>query len=211
MNLSLQQPSVAIVDLGIGNLGSVTKMVEHVGARPRILSRPTELDRAHDCLVLPGVGSFQYAASRLVESGWGEEIRASHQSGTPVLGLCLGAQLLGHASEEGDGRGLGLLDFVVNHITPSEGLSVPHMGWNTLEIEKEAPEWVSKMGDTNRFYFAHSFAMAPKTDNLLGSVTYGELRVPALVGQNVVVGAQFHPEKSHAFGISFFTHYFGSI
>lgn len=191
-------PRIGIVNYGMGNLRSVEKALERVGAEPVIAGEPEPLDGV-DGLVLPGVGAFPKAIARIREVGFDEYLRDRAAAGTPLLGVCLGMQLLFSSSEENDGAdGLGLLTGPVTRLA-GEGVKLPHIGWSPLRIERPSP-LLSGIADAEPFYFVHSFAPRPAPERLLGSVEHGE-RFAALVGAHPVYGAQFHPEKSSSAGL----------
>lgn len=189
---------IAIVNYGIGNLRSVEKAIERVGGLPEVTGEAEAIEAA-DGLILPGVGAFPKAMERLQETGLGEVIQARAEAGTPVLGVCLGMQLLfSHSAELGGAEGLGLLRGEVTRLE-SPGLKLPHIGWSPVRIERPSP-LSEGIADEEPFYFVHTFAPRPEPDVLLGSAVYGE-RVAAVVGRHPVYGAQFHPEKSSAAGL----------
>lgn len=189
---------IAIVDYGMGNLRSVEKALERVGARPQIGSG-ADLIEAADGVVLPGVGAFPKAMSRIDQLGIAETLRQVAGAGTPLLGICLGMQLLFESSSEGTGaRGLGLLPGDVARIE-ADGLKLPVIGWSPLRIVA-ASALTEGIDDGEPFYFVHSYAVRPRPEHLLGEIDYGG-PVPALVGAGNVWGAQFHPEKSSGAGL----------
>lgn len=196
--------SVLLFDYGTGNLHSLRKALERQGARVRI---GAELDDA-DALVLPGVGAFGAAAARLAP--WADGIRAAAADGLPVLGICLGMQLLLDGSEEGPGEGLGLIPGQVRRL---QARRVPHMGWN--EVRPVGPDAAAATGtggggdplfgddDGARFYFANSFAADPADPADVAAWTEHEgVRFPAALRRGSVVGTQFHPEKSDRAGLA---------
>ena len=192
-------PGILVLDYGMGNLRSVEKALEHVGARASIGADPDEI-RAADGLILPGVGAFPRAMERIRATGLDELIAERAAAGTPVLGICLGMQLLFERSEElGGAAGLGLLPGAVTTLD-APGLKVPHIGWAPVAWEHDSPLTEGIQADTP-FYFVHSFAVRPaEADDTLGTAEYGERFVCAAERDNVF-GAQFHPEKSSAAGL----------
>jgi glutamine amidotransferase len=195
---------IVIVDYGIGNLGSIANMFRKVGAAATISSDAAAIEDAEK-IVLPGVGSFDRAMRELVASGLIPTLQAKVQSGTPLLGVCLGMQLLARGSEEGALPGLGWIDASVVHFRPPGGngtrasLKVPHMGWNVLEPAREHP-LLADLGEEPRFYFVHSYhVVCDDLQTALGHADYGGPFVAAIARDNVL-GVQFHPEKSHRFG-----------
>jgi glutamine amidotransferase len=189
---------ICILDYGMGNLRSVEKALEHVGATARISADAAEVDVA-DGLILPGVGAFPRAMERIRERRLDEMIRERRDAGVPILGICLGLQLLFESSDElGGAAGLGLLPGAVSGLD-AEGLKVPHIGWAPLRWERE-----SRLADgiptETPFYFVHSFKPAPRSEDLLGSAEYGS-RFACAAERDNVFGVQFHPEKSSAAGL----------
>lgn len=186
----------ALVDYGAGNLRSVERALARVGFEVVRAERPADLAGA-DLAVLPGVGAFGPAVRRLSEAGFADGLREWARGGRPLLGLCLGMQLLFEWSEE-DGlhRGLGLLPGRVVRL-PS-GLKVPHMGWNRLELDK-ASRLAAHVRPGEYVYFVHSYYVRTDADCVVAHTWYGD-RVPAVVEAGPVVGFQFHPEKSSEVG-----------
>jgi imidazole glycerol-phosphate synthase subunit HisH len=189
---------IAIVDYGMGNLRSVEKALEHVGAVATITDEATDL-RAADGLVLPGVGAFPRAMERIRERGLDALIEERRAAGTPILGICLGLQLLFDSSRElGGATGLGLLGGEVAELEADE-LKVPHIGWAPVRWEKGS-RLTEGIASSTPFYFVHSFAPLPGTEDLLGSAEYGR-RFACAVERDNLFGVQFHPEKSSAAGL----------
>ncbi|XJZ26895.1 imidazole glycerol phosphate synthase subunit HisH [Bacillota bacterium Lsc_1132] len=190
---------IGIVDYGMGNLFSVSKALERLGADYFISGRKDELQGA-DALLLPGVGSFRDAMIRLNEEGLTEFLRGFAESGKPLLGICLGMQLLFEKSEEnGLTDGLDLLPGIVRRF-PGGGYKVPHMGWNRLEFVASSP--LLENLDEDYVYFVHSyFVDAKDSPVLLAKASYHE-EVSAVVGRGNIFGMQFHPEKSSKLGMS---------
>ncbi|AXH95284.1 imidazole glycerol phosphate synthase subunit HisH [Ornithinimicrobium avium] len=185
---------VAIVDSGGANIGSVTAALERVGATARLTADPGDI-LAADRVVLPGVGAAAAAMRRLRESGLEQVL---HDVQAPLLGVCLGMQLLLERSEEDGGVPmLGLLPGEVRAIPPSPGVRVPHMGWNTLEDLADDP-LLRGVAAGERAYFVHSYA-APTGPTTIASTTHGTT-VSAVVRAGLRWGAQFHPERSGAVG-----------
>ncbi|MED4224435.1 imidazole glycerol phosphate synthase subunit HisH [Neobacillus cucumis] len=191
---------IGIVDYGMGNLFSVSKALERLGA-DYFISADREKLLSADALILPGVGSFRDAMDRLQV----ETIKEFAATGKPLLGICLGMQLLFEESEEnGPTKGLGLLPGKVRRFkgTTAEGetYKVPHMGWNRLEFVQESP--LLKELDEDYVYFVHSyFVDAEGNDALLAKADYHE-QVSAVVGRENIYGMQFHPEKSSKLGMA---------
>lgn len=189
---------IAIVNYGIGNLRSVEKAIERVGGLPEVTGDAAAIEAA-DGLILPGVGAFPKAMDRLAETGLDRVVRARAEAGTPLLGVCLGMQLLFDRSVElGGAEGLGLLPGEVTRLE-APGLKLPNIGWSPVRIDRPSP-LCEGIADEEPFYFVHTFAPRPEADVLLGSAVYGE-RFAAVVGRHPVYGAQFHPEKSSTAGL----------
>jgi glutamine amidotransferase len=189
---------IGIVNYGMGNLRSVEKALERVGAEPLISAEPAALDGAAG-LVLPGVGALPRAMERIHEARLDVYLRNRAEGGTPILGVCLGMQLLFESSVENEGaRGLGLLAGPVRRLE-APGLKLPHIGWSPVRLEGDAP-LVKGLADEEPYYFVHTYAPHPEPAELLGSADYGG-RFAAVVGRHPVYGAQFHPEKSSSAGL----------
>jgi glutamine amidotransferase len=189
---------IAIVDYGMGNKRSVEKALEHVGSRPLITADAGEL-RAADALILPGVGAFPEAMRRLRASGLDEVVRERAEAGVPLLGICLGMQLLFDTSTEHEGAtGLGLLP---GDVTPLVAPKLPHIGWNEVSFARESP-LLAGLGEAAAFYHVHSFVCRPaEDDDVVGRGDYGE-SFASIVARENVMGAQFHPEKSSRDGLA---------
>ena len=191
---------IALIDYGMGNRRSVEKAFEHVGARARFTSDQRDI-RAADGLVVPGVGAFPPAMARLRELGLDELVRERAAAGAPVLGICLGFQLLYTRSEEHqDVEGIGLLSGTVTRLA-APGLKVPHIGWNEVTLERPSA-LTEGFGATASFYHVHSYAARPDDDaDVVGRGEYGE-RFVSIVERGTIMGAQFHPEKSSRNGLA---------
>lgn len=197
---------ICILDYGMGNVKSVANMLKTLDQDVAISNNP-EIVNDSELLILPGVGSFDKGITsiehRSLDTAIYEHVNAKHK---PILGICLGMQLLGEASREGKLKGLGLIPFHCERFEFSSkaDLKVPHVGWDFVEL---APRY--KLGsairvDKDRFYFTHSYyAICDNPDNEWMSCRYG-IRFTAAVRQEKVFGVQFHPEKSHRFGMDFF-------
>jgi glutamine amidotransferase len=193
---------IAIVDYGLGNLRSVAGAVERLSHEPVITSDAAELERA-DKLILPGVGAFGDGMRNIHERGLVEPLnRLVREQRKPVLGLCLGAQLIARESEEfGVHEGLGWIDARVRRLESSNGLRVPHVGWNDLHQTGESVLFAGLREDA-LFYFVHSYHIVADDPGIVkGETDYGE-RLVAVVERDNVYGVQFHPEKSQLDGLT---------
>jgi glutamine amidotransferase len=197
---------ITILDYGMGNLRSVEKALEHVGATATISFDPAMV-RAADGLILPGVGAFPRAMERIRERGLDELIAERHGAGVPVLGICLGLQLLFDSTAElGGAAGLGLLEGPVAELD-AEGLKVPHIGWSPVRWERGS-RLTEGIPSETPFYFVHSFAPQPTAEELLGTAAYGS-RFACAAERGNVFGVQFHPEKSSAAGLRLLSNFAG--
>lgn len=192
--------TVAIVDYGMGNLHSVSKAVERLGYEC-IVTGEAERILAADSVILPGVGAFGDAMGHLRESGLDLVVKQVAAGDQPLLGICLGMQLLFSSSEEhGSHKGLDILSGSVVRFEPRDGYKVPHMGWNRLAFRQPQSPLFEGLQE-GHVYFVHSYhVLVEKESDLLGVTDYG-YPVTAIVGQGNVFGMQFHPEKSGELGI----------
>jgi glutamine amidotransferase len=190
-----------IVDYGVGNLLSVQNMLRKAGADARISSDPIEILSA-DKLLLPGVGHFDHAMKKLNDSGLRAALdRFALELCRPVLGICLGAQILGKGSEEGRLAGLGWIDMTCRRLPETLGIKVPHMGWNLVTSRGTCLLMNSAEQDA-RFYFAHSYYMECEDDlDVVGTSIYG-FEFTSAVQRGNIFGTQFHPEKSLRHGLA---------
>lgn len=187
---------IAIIDYGAGNLRSIERALTLLGEPPTISGDPQVIATA-DAIVFPGVGNAKAAMDRLQSAGIADAVTTSVQAGTPIIGLCLGMQLLFGEQEEGPTTGLGLLEGVGFRIA-ADGLKVPHMGWNTVTFADHSA--LSGRPPT-QFYFVHSYAVRAKNDrDVAGTTVYGDV-FPSVVVRDHIWGTQFHPEKSGTVGL----------
>ena len=191
---------IAIIDYDIGNIAAVSNMLSRIGLQSHITSSPEDVERA-DRIILPGNGSFDACMKNLRATGLIPVLeRKVLEQHTPLLGICVGAQMLGLRSEEGVEQGLGWLDMEVLRFPDIPDLRVPHMGWNHVRSMSLAHSLTREMANDARFYFVHSYYMQPKnSSDILMSATYG-IEFAAGVSRGNISGVQFHPEKSHRFG-----------
>lgn len=195
---------IEVINLRIGNVASVCNMLRHLGWDSTILANPAQ-SASPDWFVLPGVGAFDHGMQRLRESGF-DELLLNRAPNTKILGICLGMQMLCEGSEEGNEPGMGLLPgrfvrFLDHH---ESGLRVPHMGWNTTTFTAGG-DHPAGFEEGFRFYFVHSFHYDYTTSPAVWACTDYGVRFASAIHQGTVYGVQFHPEKSHQFGMRFLT------
>jgi glutamine amidotransferase len=192
---------IVIIDYGVGNVGSVHNMLRRIGAKARISGNPADMEEASK-LILPGVGHFGHGMRSLERSGLVPALR--HQAlerRKPVLGICLGMQMLTRGSEESEIPGLGWIDAFTHRFSNARGLRVPHMGWNNVRATDGARLFVADAAEPERFYFVHSYYVkASRPAEVAAHCCYGDEFAAAIQSDNLF-GVQFHPEKSHLFGM----------
>lgn len=193
---------IGVIDYASGNIGSIVNMISHVGGTAVVVSDPTQLSTV-DRLILPGVGHFDHGVQLLKERGLFEPLREQDGTSQPLLGVCLGMQLLLSSSEEGEQPGLGLVPGECRKFRPEDRtLKVPHMGWNTVRSAR-ASQALSPQLDDSRYYFVHTYYAAPEDPSHVAGVThYGEDFCSVVDTDRGIFGYQFHPEKSHRFGMA---------
>jgi glutamine amidotransferase len=196
-----QPMRLLIVDYGLGNLGSVFNMFKHLGTRAEVSGDPSAIASA-DAFILPGVGHFDIGMKNLVARGIIEPLRdavVGHKK--PVLGICLGMQLFTRRSDEGAEPGLGWIDAETRRFdfASATALSVPHMGWNDVSVKKT--RLFEDIGDDPRFYFVHSFHVVCAQSAAIAATTDYGGEITAAIEHENIFGTQFHPEKSHRFGM----------
>ena len=192
---------IKINDIGLGNIGSVRKIIDKVGASAIVINSPDGLE-VGDKVLIPGVGNFKSGMLRIDNSGFKSVFKNSGDN-FKIMGICLGMQLLCMSSEEGNVEGMGLVDASVKKFEFPHQLSlkVPHMGWNTLRIPRDNP-LIPMDEEERRFYFVHSYKVVPNNPDIsIGQCDYGG-EFCAAFQQGNVFGVQFHPEKSHRFGMA---------
>ena len=200
---------ITIIDYGMGNLGAIHNMFKKIGIQSLISSNQKDILAATK-LILPGVGAFDNGMKNLREMNLIDLLnRKVLEERTPILGICLGMQLLTKTSEEGSLPGLGWIDgdtirFRFND-TDTTMLKIPHMGWNLVEQKKESPLF-SNMYDEPCFYFVHSYHVVCRDEDILSKTQYGIDFVSSLQ-KDTILGVQFHPEKSHKFGMKLFRNF----
>ena len=202
---------IALIDYDAGNIKSVEKAFQSLGKEVVLTRDPDVLKRA-DHVVLPGVGSFGDAMENLNRYHLVPVIHEIVEKGTPFLGICLGLQILFERSEESPGvAGLGLLKGEILRIPDKEGLKIPHMGWNKLEMQNDCPI-LRNLPEESYVYFVHSYQAVVPDEYLAAYVEYGTAKIPAMVYDGkTVYGAQFHPEKSGEVGLQILRNFGGLI
>ena len=192
---------LTIIDYSMGNLHSVGNALDRLGVPYRISASPEALESA-DGLILPGVGAFPDAVRCLKEKGLFEPLRARAAAGTPLLGICLGMQLLFERSDESDGvPGIGVLEGDIIKIPDTPGLKIPHMGWNSLEI-RPGTRLYEGIENGSYVYFVHSYYLKARDEAIVAASTEYGCHIHASVESGNVFGCQFHPEKSSTVGLS---------
>ncbi|MBE7032195.1 MAG: imidazole glycerol phosphate synthase subunit HisH [Ruminococcaceae bacterium] len=194
---------VAIVDYGVGNLFSLKSSFEMIGAETVVTSEKSVLEKA-DRIILPGVGAFEDAAKKLRESGLGDAVKAEAAKGKPVMGICLGMQLLFDKSfEYGEHKGLGLIKGEIRPIGDviPKDLKIPHIGWNALHFGDKKHEIFKYLNEGDFVYFVHSYYAANCENAVIATAEYGA-ELTAAAAQGNVCGCQFHPEKSGEVGLN---------
>lgn len=187
-----------IIDYGVGNLDSLKRAFEEVGL-PAIVSNELEQIKEATSIILPGVGAFKAAMNELHRLNLVEVLKSKAKNGTPLLGICLGMQLLYEFSEEGGGcRGLGIIEGVIKQIP--ENVKVPHMGWNKLYFQKDE-KILKYITEEEYVYFVHSFYVNSTNAELIAYSQYG-VKIPGIVKNFNIYGMQFHPEKSSDTGLN---------
>jgi glutamine amidotransferase len=208
---------ITLLDYGMCNMLNVARAFQHVGADLHITEDPAEVQKA-DRLVVPGVGAFQDSMAELTSRGFGDAIRRFVDTGRPMLGICVGMQVLFEGSDEfGEHAGLGILPgrvvAVPNRSVDGEPMRVPHIGWNHLVAPETGRDWAGSLleplkGQGPAVYFVHSFAAQPVDASLrLADCVYGGHRLCAVVQQGAVMATQFHPERSGETGLKVLRHF----
>lgn len=191
-----------IIDVGFGNIRAIINQCEYISISTKIISLPTDITNDVTHLILPGVGSFDYAMEKIKSNGMDEAIKLfSLHHERPLLGICLGMHLLGNTSAEGTSSGLGIIAGTVKKLatTDSHQLRLPHIGWRHLNITKGS-NLLPDVNEKIRMYFTHSYHFDVEDTNAITSTTYYGERFCASFEASNIIGVQFHPEKSHRYG-----------
>jgi imidazole glycerol-phosphate synthase subunit HisH len=204
-------PVIAVVDYEMGNLHSVCKGLEKAGATPNVTYSPKELEQA-DAIVLPGVGAFDPAVQHLRSRGLEQPIKEAIASGKPFLGICLGLQILFESSAEGTQPGLGIIKGKVRRFRPEPDITIPHMGWNQLEMTQTKSILWEHLPSDPWVYFVHSYYVDP-IDPLIraATITHGTQTVTAAIDHENLMAVQFHPEKSSNIGLQILSNFVAQV
>ena len=204
-------PIIAVVDYDMGNLHSACKGLEKAGATTKVTDSPADIERA-DAVVLPGVGSFDPAMQHLRSRNLEEPIKQAIKSGKPFLGICLGLQILFEGSEEGTEPGLGIIAGTVRRFRPEPKITIPHMGWNELELTQVDCSLWQQLADKSLVYFVHSYYVDPVDHNIrAATVTHGSQTVTAAIARDNLMAVQFHPEKSSTTGLQILSNFVAQV
>lgn len=192
---------IVIIDYGMGNLKNVYNALKHLNIPSKVSNEISEIKGANK-LILPGVGAFNKAMYNLNNRGLTDVIKDKVNSGTPILGICLGMQMLFQKGyENGECNGLSFIDGNVKLLEPKEKVKIPHIGWNRLEYNSQN-DLIKGLDENSFVYYVHSYAATDMNDkNLIGFSNYGGIKVPSIVCKDNVYGTQFHPEKSGEVGL----------
>ena len=202
---------IAVVDYDMGNLHSVCKGLEKAGATPKITDSPRELSKA-SAIVLPGVGAFDPAVQHLRLRGLEAPIKSAIASGKPFLGICLGLQILFESSEEGTKPGLGIIKGKVRRFRPEPDITIPHMGWNQLELTQRKSILWEHLPPQPWVYFVHSYYVDPVDPQVrAATVTHGNQTITAAIAHENLMAVQFHPEKSSNIGLQILSNFVSQV
>jgi len=207
----MKNPKIVIVDYGVGNTHSVSNAINSLGYKKLKISDKESVIAEADVLILPGVGAFEACADNLRERNLdtilNEQVLVKQK---PILGICVGMQLLAtHSEENGLHKGLNWIKGTVKKIQPMENYAVPHVGWNDVYTQNNSPIFINNERDSN-FYFDHSYYFDCRNEYIIGFCDYG-IKVTAAVQLDNIFGVQFHPEKSQTSGLKLFRSFFNSI
>lgn len=199
---------VLIIDYGAGNIGSVVNMLRKLNIETKVGNSESDIIKAEK-LILPGVGSFSAAMDKINGYNTTEALNeAVLVMKKPILGICLGAQLINSYSEEGNVKGLGWLDNTVNKFNlDTKKYKIPHLGWNNIEICQKDEPLLDGLDNKSRFYFVHSYHISKEPSVYTLALTNYGYAFPSIVRKDNIYGVQFHPEKSHRFGLKIFENF----
>ncbi|GFE69806.1 imidazole glycerol phosphate synthase subunit HisH [Chroococcus sp. FPU101] len=202
---------IAVIDYDMGNLHSACKGIQQAGGTPKITDSPREIALA-DAVILPGVGSFDPAIQQIRARHLEKPIQDAIASGKPFLGICLGLQILFDGSEEGTEAGLGIISGMVRRFRSEPNVTIPHMGWNQLNMTQPSlPLW-QELPHNPYVYFVHSYYVEPSDPSVNAAmVTHGSQTVTAAIARDNIVAVQFHPEKSAASGLKILSNFVSQI
>ena len=204
--------TIHVIDYDCGNLGSITNMLRRIGVPAKLTRNPADIEKAKK-IILPGVGAFDQCVKNLDSYGFRDVLnKLALEDKIPVLGICVGFQLMTDSSEEGNLQGLGWLKAKTKDmrrlVDPKENAKFPHIGWNFFDRAKTHPLFENMPDDDPRFYFVHTYHVACENqDDLLATTSYKGLKVTAAAGRDNIIGMQCHPEKSHKFGMQIFRNF----
>jgi glutamine amidotransferase len=201
---------IVVIDYDMGNVGSIANMIKKVGGECIVTRDPEEIEKATK-LILPGVGAFDTGVSNIAKYSLTDLLdRKVRIEKTPILGICLGMQLLGLASEEGNLRSFGWLSAKTVKFSIDSNLKVPHMGWNEIHVTKNATIF-NDLPAVKRFYFVHSYHLVcDDQDDVIATTEYG-ISFNSAVQRGNIIGTQFHPEKSHKYGMQLMSNFVNKI
>lgn len=200
-------PVIAVIDYDMGNLHSACKGLANAGVTPKVTDSPREIEQA-DAIVLPGVGAFDPAVQHLRSRHLEEPIRKAIANGKPFLGICLGLQILFDTSEEGTEPGLGIIPGQVKRFRHEPRITVPHMGWNQLELTQTQCALWNQLPADPWMYFVHSYYVEPSNPQIrAATITHGSQTVTAAIAHHNLMAVQFHPEKSSTGGLKILSNF----
>lgn len=203
--------TIAVIDYDMGNLHSACKGLEKAGAIPKVTHLPLDIEKA-DAVVLPGVGAFDPAMQQIRSRDLEQPIKDAIASGKPFLGICLGLQILFDASAEGKEKGLGIIPGMVRRFHSEPGITIPHMGWNDLELTQPDLFLWRQLSPSPYVYFVHSYYVDPIDPNVTAAtIIHGTQRVTAAIAKDNLVAVQFHPEKSDRHGLQILSNFVAQI
>ncbi|AUT01090.1 MULTISPECIES: imidazole glycerol phosphate synthase subunit HisH [unclassified Nostoc] len=204
-------PVIAVIDYDMGNLHSVCKGLEKAGASPKITDSPKELAKA-DAVVLPGVGAFDPAVQHIRQRDLEQPIKDIIASGKPFLGICLGLQILFESSAEGTQPGLGIVRGKVKRFVHEPGITIPHMGWNQLQLTQPKSILWEHLPPQPWVYFVHSYYVDPVEAQIrAATVTHGTQTITAAIAHENLMAVQFHPEKSSNIGLQILSNFVSQV